>query len=62
MILEVRAVPPFQKNGFVVGCPRTREAIVIDPGDEVDEAAGRGQRSRTRRAVHSPHARAHRTM
>jgi glyoxylase-like metal-dependent hydrolase (beta-lactamase superfamily II) len=37
MILEVRAVPPFYKNGFVVGCERTREAIVIDPGDEVDE-------------------------
>ena len=37
MILEVRAVPPFYKNGFVVGCPRTREAIVIDPGDEVDQ-------------------------
>ncbi len=37
MILEVRAVPPFYKNGFVVGCERTREAIVIDPGDEIDE-------------------------
>ena len=37
MILEVRAVPPFYKNGFVVGCERTREAVVIDPGDEVDE-------------------------
>ncbi|MEQ1574208.1 MAG: MBL fold metallo-hydrolase [Vicinamibacterales bacterium] len=37
MILEVRAVPPFMKNGFVVGCERTHEAIVIDPGDEVDE-------------------------
>lgn len=37
MILEVRAVPPFQKNGFVVGCERTREAVLIDPGDEVDE-------------------------
>lgn len=36
MILEVRAAPPFYKNGFVVGCERTREAIVIDPGDEVD--------------------------
>lgn len=35
MILEVRAVPPFYKNGFVVGCERTRDAIVIDPGDEV---------------------------
>lgn len=37
MILEVRAVPPIYKNAFVVGCERTREAIVIDPGDEVDE-------------------------
>jgi hydroxyacylglutathione hydrolase len=37
MILETRAVPPFYKNGFVVGCERTREGILIDPGDEVDE-------------------------
>jgi len=25
------------KNGFVVGCARTREAVLIDPGDEVEE-------------------------
>ncbi len=37
MILETRAVAPFYKNGFVIGCERTREAILIDPGDEVDE-------------------------
>lgn len=37
MILEVREVPPFHKNGFVVGCERTLEAIVVDPGDEVDD-------------------------
>ena len=37
MILEVRAVEPFMKNGFVVGCEETREAVVIDPGDEVDQ-------------------------
>lgn len=37
MLLEVRAVAPFYKNGFVVGCERTREAVLIDPGDEVDE-------------------------
>jgi len=30
-------VAPFYKNGFVVGCGRTREAVLIDPGDEVDE-------------------------
>lgn len=37
MILEIRAVPPFFKNGFVLGCEDTREGIVIDPGDEVEE-------------------------
>jgi glyoxylase-like metal-dependent hydrolase (beta-lactamase superfamily II) len=37
MILEVRAVAPFYKNGFVVACERTREAVMIDPGDEVDD-------------------------
>lgn len=36
MILEVREIPPFHKNGFVVGCERTREAVVIDPGDDVE--------------------------
>jgi len=36
MILDVREVPPLHKNGFVVGCERTRQAIVIDPGDEVE--------------------------
>jgi hydroxyacylglutathione hydrolase len=36
MIIEVRAEPPFDKNGFVVGCERTHEGIIIDPGDEVD--------------------------
>ena len=34
MILETRAVEPFFKNGFVLGCEETREGIVIDPGDE----------------------------
>jgi glyoxylase-like metal-dependent hydrolase (beta-lactamase superfamily II) len=37
MIIETRAVEPFFKNGFVVGCEDTREGIVIDPGDEVDQ-------------------------
>jgi hydroxyacylglutathione hydrolase len=35
MILETQAVGPFFKNGFVVGCESTREAVLIDPGDEV---------------------------
>jgi glyoxylase-like metal-dependent hydrolase (beta-lactamase superfamily II) len=37
MILEVRAVEPFFKNGFLVACERTREGVLIDPGDEVDQ-------------------------
>jgi len=37
MVLETRAVEPFFKNGYVLGCEETREAIVIDPGDEVEE-------------------------
>ena len=40
MMLEVRAVAPFYKNGFVVACEKTREAIIIDPGDEVDALVG----------------------
>jgi hydroxyacylglutathione hydrolase len=33
--MESQAVGPFMKNGFVVGCEATREAVLIDPGDEV---------------------------
>jgi hydroxyacylglutathione hydrolase len=35
MIIESEAVGPLFKNGFVVGCEETREAVLIDPGDEV---------------------------
>ena len=37
MIIETRAVAPFFKNGFVLGCEETREAVLIDPGDEVHQ-------------------------
>ena len=37
MIIEVRAVAPFYKNGFVVACERTHLGFLVDPGDEVDE-------------------------
>ena len=37
MIIETRAADPFFKNGFVIGCEDTREGVIIDPGDEVDE-------------------------
>lgn len=34
LILETKPVGPFWMNTYVVGCARTREAIIIDPGDE----------------------------
>jgi hydroxyacylglutathione hydrolase len=34
--IDTQAVGAFMKNGFVVACPATREAVLIDPGDEVD--------------------------
>ena len=37
MLMEIRAVGPFFKNGFVLGCESTREAVLIDPGDEVGD-------------------------
>jgi glyoxylase-like metal-dependent hydrolase (beta-lactamase superfamily II) len=37
MLMEVRAVEPFYKNGFVLGCEETREGVLVDPGDEVGE-------------------------
>ena len=36
MIIETRAVEPFMKNGYVLGCEATREGVIVDPGDEVD--------------------------
>jgi hydroxyacylglutathione hydrolase len=37
MILESAAVGPFFKNGYVIACERTKQAVYIDPGDEVDQ-------------------------
>jgi hydroxyacylglutathione hydrolase len=36
MILETRAVEPFMKNGYVLGCETTKEGVIVDPGDEAD--------------------------
>ncbi len=36
MIIRQLAVGPLQANCFIVGCERTRQAAVIDPGDEAD--------------------------
>jgi glyoxylase-like metal-dependent hydrolase (beta-lactamase superfamily II) len=39
-------VGPFSKNGFVVACPRTREGVLIDPGDEVESLLEFARRER----------------
>jgi hydroxyacylglutathione hydrolase len=37
MLLSTHTAPPFQKNAYLVGCETTRDAVVIDPGDEVEQ-------------------------
>jgi glyoxylase-like metal-dependent hydrolase (beta-lactamase superfamily II) len=31
------AAPPFMKNGFVIACDESPDAVIVDPGDEVEE-------------------------
>jgi len=37
MVIGTAAEGPFQKNGYVLGCERTKDAVYIDPGDEVEQ-------------------------
>ena len=46
MLMHEAAVPPFMKNGFTLGCEETREGVIIDPGDEVDELLEAARRHR----------------
>jgi len=46
IIVESQAVGPFFKNGFVVACPRTRDGVLIDPGDEVESLLAFATRER----------------
>jgi hydroxyacylglutathione hydrolase len=46
MIIETQAVGPFFKNGFVVGCEDARDAVLIDPGDEVAGLLAFAERNR----------------
>jgi hydroxyacylglutathione hydrolase len=48
MILHTAAVEPFYKNGFVLGCERTREGVIIDPGDEVADLLAFVEREKLR--------------
>lgn len=34
LIIDTVVVSPFQTNCYIVGCPETKEGIIIDPGDE----------------------------
>jgi glyoxylase-like metal-dependent hydrolase (beta-lactamase superfamily II) len=40
------AAPPFMKNGYLVASDRSDDAVLIDPGDEVDELVARAAAER----------------
>ena len=61
MIVEAQAVGPFFKNGFVVACEETREAVLIDPGDEVQSLLSFVGAACARRPAHPADARARRS-
>ena len=44
MIIETRTAGPFMENAYLVACEQTREAVIIDPGDGVDELLALGAR------------------
>lgn len=37
MIIKKLEVGPIMANCFILGCERTKEAVVIDPGDDADD-------------------------
>ena len=61
MIIETQAVGPFFKNGFVVGCEETREAVLIDPGDEVATLLAFGRAADADDSAHPADPRARRS-
>ena len=61
MLIETQAVEPFFKNGFVVGCEETREAVLIDPGDEVEALLAFADREKLDDPAHPADARARRS-
>jgi glyoxylase-like metal-dependent hydrolase (beta-lactamase superfamily II) len=48
MLLSTHSAPPFYKNGYVLGCETTHAAVVIDPGDEIEEMIAAVQASALR--------------
>lgn len=50
-------VGPFQTNGFLVACPATREAVLVDPGGDAEALAGAIRKAGvTLRALWATHA------
>lgn len=47
MLIRTAAAPPFYKNGYVVSCESTRQGVLIDPGDEVEELLATARRDGT---------------
>lgn len=41
MIVECLAVGPLQVNCFIIGCPETKSAAVVDPGDDAERVLRR---------------------
>ena len=57
MRIFTAAVPPFMKNGYLVAADRSDAAVLIDPGDEVDELVARAAAERLSvRAILLTHA------
>ena len=57
VIFDHLVVGPLQCNGYIVGDPETREAIVIDPGDDADRlAASLSEKNLTVTAIVATHA------
>ncbi len=46
MIIEAQAAGPFVQNGYIVACERTREAVIIDPGEGVMDLLAFAERER----------------
>jgi glyoxylase-like metal-dependent hydrolase (beta-lactamase superfamily II) len=48
MRIVTAAVAPFFKNGYLVSCEDTPDAVLVDPGDEVDELIAAARESGAR--------------
>ena len=61
MIHEIIPVGPLQCNCSVIGDEATREAIVIDPGDDIDQVLALISKHKPTGQADRHHPRAHRS-